>query len=58
VEPARRKKERKTQDYMTKHSENGSRTSREDLAGNKISEQEQDATVSFLKDPMPPRGVK
>jgi hypothetical protein len=39
VEPARRKKKRKTQDYMAKHSEDGSRTSREELAGNKISDQ-------------------
>jgi hypothetical protein len=39
VEPARRKKERKTQDYyMVKHSRDGSRTSREELARNKISE--------------------
>jgi hypothetical protein len=30
VEPARRKKKMKTQDYMAKHSENGSRTSREE----------------------------
>jgi hypothetical protein len=28
VEPARRKKEWKTQDYMAKHSEDGRRTSR------------------------------
>jgi hypothetical protein len=37
VEPTRRKKKRRrtTQDYMAKHSENGSRTSREELAGNK-----------------------
>jgi hypothetical protein len=35
VEPTRRKKKRKTQDDMAKHSENGSRTSREELAGNK-----------------------
>jgi hypothetical protein len=39
VELARRKKKRKTQDYMAKHSEDGSRTSREKLAGNKVSEQ-------------------
>jgi hypothetical protein len=32
--PARRKKKRKTQDYMAKHSKDGSRTSREELAGN------------------------
>jgi hypothetical protein len=38
VEPARRKKERKTQDYMVKHSRDGSRTSRQELARNKISE--------------------
>jgi hypothetical protein len=37
VEPARRKKERKTQDYMAKHSEDGSRTSREEVTGNTIS---------------------
>jgi hypothetical protein len=29
VEPTRRKKKRKTKDYMAKHSEDGSRTSRE-----------------------------
>jgi ribosome assembly protein YihI (activator of Der GTPase) len=58
VEPARRKKKRKTQDYMAKHSEDGSRTSREELAGNKSSEQEQDPMASFHKGPMPLRGVK
>jgi hypothetical protein len=38
VEPARRKKKRKTQDYMAKHSEDGSRTSREikSLSKNKM----------------------
>jgi hypothetical protein len=30
MEPTRRKKRRKTQDYMAKHSEDGSRTSREE----------------------------
>jgi ribosome assembly protein YihI (activator of Der GTPase) len=49
VEPARRRKKRKTQDYMAKHSENGSRTSRKELAGNKRSEQEQDPMASFIK---------
>jgi hypothetical protein len=39
---------------MAKHSEDGSRTSREELAGNKSSEQEQDLMAS----PMPLRGVK
>jgi hypothetical protein len=29
VKPARKKKKRETQDYMVKHSEDGSRTSRE-----------------------------
>jgi ribosome assembly protein YihI (activator of Der GTPase) len=53
VEPARRKKKKKTQDYMAKHSEDGSRTSREELAGNKSSEQEQNPVVSFHKGPMP-----
>jgi ribosome assembly protein YihI (activator of Der GTPase) len=51
VEPARRKKKRKTQDYMAKYSDDGSRTSREELARNKSSEQEQDP--SFHKGPMP-----
>jgi hypothetical protein len=37
MEPTRRKKRRKTQDYMAKQSEDGSRTSREELAGNKSS---------------------
>jgi hypothetical protein len=32
VEPTRRKKGRKIPDYMAKHSEDGSRTSREELA--------------------------
>jgi hypothetical protein len=53
VEPARRKKKRKTQDYMTKHSEDGSRTSREELAGNKISEQKQDPMADVHKGSMP-----
>jgi ribosome assembly protein YihI (activator of Der GTPase) len=57
VKPARRKK-RKTQDFMAKHSEDGSRTSREELAGNKSSEQEQDPMASFHKGPMPLRGAK
>jgi hypothetical protein len=35
-----------------------SRTSREELAGNKSSEQEQDPMASFDKGPMPLRGVK
>jgi hypothetical protein len=48
VEPARRKKKRKTQDYMAKLSEDGSRTSKEELAGNKSSGQEQDPMASFL----------
>jgi ribosome assembly protein YihI (activator of Der GTPase) len=52
VEPARRKK-RETQEYMAKHSEDGSRTSREELARNKSSEQEQDPMASFHKGPMP-----
>jgi hypothetical protein len=39
---------------MAKHSEDGSRTSREELAGNKSSEQERDLMAS----PMPLRGVK
>jgi ribosome assembly protein YihI (activator of Der GTPase) len=43
---------------MAKHSEDGSRTSREELAGNKSSEQEQDPVVSFHKGPMPLQGVK
>jgi hypothetical protein len=38
---------------MSKHSEDGSRTSREELAGNKISEQKQDLMASFYKSPMP-----
>jgi hypothetical protein len=49
VEPARRKKKKKTQDYMAKHSEDGSRTSTEELAGNKSFEQEQDLMASFHK---------
>jgi hypothetical protein len=53
VEPARRKKKWKTQDYVAKHSEYGSRTLREELAGNKISEQKQDPMASFHKAPMP-----
>jgi hypothetical protein len=53
VEPAWRKEKRKTQDYMVKHSEDGSRTSREELAGNKISEQKQDPMASFHKGYMP-----
>jgi hypothetical protein len=57
-EPARRKKRRKTQDYMAKHSEDGSRTSREEMAGNTSSEQERDPMASFHKGPMPLRGVK
>jgi ribosome assembly protein YihI (activator of Der GTPase) len=56
VEPARRRK--KTQDYMAKRSEDGSRTSREELAGNRGFEQEQDPMASFHKGPMPLRGVK
>jgi hypothetical protein len=43
---------------MAKYSEDGSRTSREDLARNKSSEQEQDPMASFHKGPMPLRGVK
>jgi hypothetical protein len=58
VEPARRKKERKTQDYKVKHSQDGSTTSREELAGNKISEHKQDLRAIFHKDPMPLRGMK
>jgi hypothetical protein len=58
VEPARRKKKRKTQDYMVKYSDDGSRTSREELARNKSSEQEQDPMASFHKGPKPLRGVK
>jgi hypothetical protein len=38
VEPSWRRKERKTQDYKAKHSEDESRI-REELVGNKISEQ-------------------
>jgi ribosome assembly protein YihI (activator of Der GTPase) len=53
VEPTSKKKKRKTQEYMAKHSDDGSRTSREELAGNKSSEQEQDPMVSFHKGPMP-----
>jgi hypothetical protein len=44
--------EKRTQDYMAKHSEDGSRTSREQLAANKISEQKQDPMASFHKGPM------
>jgi ribosome assembly protein YihI (activator of Der GTPase) len=58
VESARRKKKRKTQDYMAKHSEDGSRTLREELAGNKSSGQEQDPMASFHKGPMPLQVVK
>jgi hypothetical protein len=58
VEPASRKKKRKTQDYMVKHSEDESRTTREELAGNKSSEQEQDPMASFHKGSMPLRGVE
>jgi hypothetical protein len=47
VEPARRKNKRKTQDYTAEHSEDGSRTSREEFPGNKISEQKQDPMASF-----------
>jgi hypothetical protein len=54
VEPARRK----TQYYMAKHSEDGSITWREELAGNKRSEQEQDPIENFHKGPMSLRGVK
>jgi hypothetical protein len=54
----KRKKKRKTQDYMAKHSEDGSRTSREELTGNKSSEQKQEQMVSFHKGPLPLRGVK
>jgi hypothetical protein len=54
----KRKKKRKTQDYMAKHSENGSRTSREELTENKSSEQEQDPMTSFHKGPLPLRGLK
>jgi hypothetical protein len=56
VEPARRKK--KTQDKMAKHGEDGSRTSREELAGNRSFEQEQDPMASFHKGSTPLRGVK
>jgi hypothetical protein len=52
VEPARKKK-RETKDYMAKHSGDGSRTSKEELAGNKISEQKQDVMARFHKSPMP-----
>jgi hypothetical protein len=52
VEPARRKKKRKAQDYMAKHSEDRNRISREELAGNKISEQKLDQMESFHKSPM------
>jgi hypothetical protein len=58
VEPARRKKERKTQDYKVKHSEDGSTTSMEELAGNKISEHKEDLMATFHKGPMSLRGVK
>jgi hypothetical protein len=37
---------------MAKYSEDGSRTLREELAGNKISEQKQDLMVSFHEGPM------
>jgi ribosome assembly protein YihI (activator of Der GTPase) len=53
VEQAKRKKKRKTQDYTVKHSEDGSRTSKEELAAYKISEQNQDPMVSFHKGLMP-----
>jgi hypothetical protein len=51
-------KERKTQDYMVKYSEDGSRTSREEVAGNKISEQKEDLMTSFRRGPMPLLGVE
>jgi hypothetical protein len=43
----------KTQDYMAKHSDDGSRSSREELAGNK-----QDPMANFHKGRMTLRGVK
>jgi hypothetical protein len=52
VGPARRKKKRKTQDYMAKRSEDGSRTSREEFARNNISKQKRDVMTSFHKGPM------
>jgi hypothetical protein len=57
VEPARRK-ERKTQDYVAKHSDDGSRTSSEELVGNKICRQKQDPMTRFHKGPMSLPGVK
>jgi ribosome assembly protein YihI (activator of Der GTPase) len=53
VETTGRKKKRKTQEYIVKHSEDGSRTSREELAGSKVSEQKQDPMASFHKGPLP-----
>jgi hypothetical protein len=41
-----------------KHSEDGNRTSREELAGNKISEQKEDLMKSSHKGPMFLQGVK
>jgi hypothetical protein len=38
---------------MVKHSEEGSRIQKEELAGNKISEQKQYPMASVHKDPMP-----
>jgi hypothetical protein len=43
------KKKRKTQDYMAKHSDDGSRISREEPAENKVSEQKQVPMASFHK---------
>jgi hypothetical protein len=37
---------------MVKHSDDGSRISREEFAGNKISEEKQDLTASFHKRPV------
>jgi hypothetical protein len=53
VKPARRKDEGKTQDYTAKHREDGSRTSREEMAGNNISEKRQDQMTNFHTCPMP-----
>jgi hypothetical protein len=43
---------------MAKHNKDGNRTSREELARNKTSEQKHDPMASFHKGPMSFQGVK
>jgi hypothetical protein len=51
-----RKEEEEEEDPGLHYSEDGSRSSREELAGNKSSEQEQDPMASYHKGPVPLRG--